>query len=498
MKIGKYSLGIDLGSSSVKVSVLNIDTGKSEGSSSFPKIEMEIMSPEKAWAEQHPKIWWENTCLAIREVMQKSNVSGKDIAAIGIAYQMHGLVIVDKDLEPLRPSIIWCDSRAVEIGERLLEKVGKAKSLASLLNSPGNFTLSKLLWVKENEPKVFEKIYKFMLPGDFIAMKLSDEVQTTPSGLSEGIMWDFLNNEPAGFLFDEAGIGTDLIPSITSNFGIQSRLCVRVASELGLASGIPISYRAGDQPNNAFALGLLNPGEAAANAGTSGVVYGVSEKVNYDPLSRVNTFAHVNHNSGQTRLGVLLCINGTGIANSWFRKLSGASTFETMNEEAGQIPPGSDKLLFLPFGNGAERMLGNRFTGARLLNLDFTAHTNGTIFRAVQEGIACAFKYGMDIMHETGVDVNVIRAGQANLFLSEVFAQSLSGLTGAEIHLFDTDGSLGAARGAALGAGLYSSEEDCFSELKKIRSFTPSPQTTSMYKDLYGEWKEALDKTINS
>lgn len=491
-----YSLGIDLGSSSVKVSILNIDSGKSEGSSTFPKTEMEIIAPHKGWSEQQPQTWWENTCHAIREALQKSNISGNDIAAIGIAYQMHGLVVVDKSLVTLRPSIIWCDSRAVETGERLFEKAGKTKVLASLLNSPGNFTLSKLLWVQENEPGVFVKIYKFMLPGDYIALKLSGEVQTTPSGLSEGIMWNFQKNEPAAFLFDEAGISTGLIPTLTPNFGIQSCLSNRVASELGLSPGTPIAYRAGDQPNNAFALGLLKPGEAAANAGTSGVVYGVSDQVKYDPMSRVNTFAHVNHQSRLTRLGVLLCINGTGIANSWLRKLSGASGYEVMNQAAAQVPAGSGNLIFLPFGNGAERMLGNRFTGAGLCNLDFSTHTPGHVFRAVQEGIACAFRFGMEIMHQTGVDVNVIRAGQANLFLSEVFAHSLSALTGAEIHLFDTDGSLGAARGAALGAGLYSSEEECFSELKKIKSFIPLDQTTGIYDELYGEWKRALQKAI--
>lgn len=488
-----YTLGIDLGSSSVKVSVLDIGTGKRAGSSTCPQNEMEILTPEKGWAEQNPKIWWENTCLGIKDLLYKSNISGNDIAAIGIAYQMHGLVVVDRNLEPLRPAIIWCDSRAVETGERLFAKAGKERALASLLNSPGNFTFSKLLWMQENEPEVYEKIYKFMLPGDYIAMKLSGEPQTTISGLSEGIMWNFVKHELAAFLFEAAGIGTELIPTLTPNFGIQCRLSERVASELGLTPGIPISYRAGDQPNNAFALGLLNPGEAAANAGTSGVVYGISDQLKYDPESRVNTFAHVNHTIRNTRLGVLLCINGTGIANSWFRRFSGVASFETMNQEARQAAPGSGGLLFLPFGNGAERMLGNRITGARLDHLDFNRHTRGDVFRTIQEGIACAFRYGIEIMKETGVDVNVIRAGQANLFQSDVFAQSLSELTRAEIHLFDTDGSLGAARGAALGTGLYASEDECFSGLKKIRSFAPSPGNSNIFDDLYGEWKQALN-----
>lgn len=491
-----YSLGIDLGSSSIKVSVLDIESGKCVGTSSHPGNEMEILAPEKGRAEQNPQTWWENTCLGIKEALQKSNISGKDLAAIGIAYQMHGLVVVDKNLEPLRSSIIWCDSRAVETGDRLFANAGKERTLASLLNSPGNFTLSKLVWVKENEPEVFEKIYKLMLPGDYLAMRLSGEPQTTISGLSEGIMWDFTSHEPAGFLFEAAGIDPGLLADVVPNFGIQCRVSDQVASELGLAPGTPISYRAGDQPNNAFALGLLYPGEASANAGTSGVVYGISDQLKYDRESRVNTFAHVNHTLRDTRLGVLLCINGTGIANSWIRRISGAESFEYMNQEAAKAAPGSGGLLFLPFGNGAERMLGNRVTGARLFNLDFTRHTRGDVFRAVQEGIACAFRHGIEIMMESGVDVQVIRAGQANLFLSEVFTQSLSDLTGAEIHLFDTDGSLGAARGAALGAGLYSTEEECFSQLKKIRTFLPEPLNKSIFDDLYGEWTDALNSNL--
>lgn len=491
-----YTLGIDLGSSSIKVSVLDIASGKRLGASSHPANEMEILAPEKGWAEQNPQTWWENTCLGIKEALQKSKISGKDIAAIGIAYQMHGLVVVDRKLVYLRPSIIWCDSRALETGERLFAKAGKERTLASLLNSPGNFTLSKLIWLKEYEPEVYEKIYKLMLPGDYLAMKLSGEPQTTLSGLSEGIMWDFISHEPAGFLFEAARIDPGLLADVVPNFGIQCRVSDQVASELGLAPGTPISYRAGDQPNNAFALGLLHPGEAAANAGTSGVVYGISDQLKYDRECRVNTFAHVNHTLRDTRLGVLLCINGTGIANSWIRRFSGAESFEYMNQEAAKVVPGSGGLLFLPFGNGAERMLGNRFTGARLYNIDFTRHTRGDVFRAVQEGIACAFRYGIEIMKEIGVDVQVIRAGQANLFLSDLFAQNLSDLTNAVIHLFDTDGSLGAARGAALGAGLYSSEEECFSQLKKTRSFFPIPMNKSTFDDLYVEWTYALNSNL--
>ena len=493
-----YTLGIDLGSSTIKASILDVAQGRRIATATWPEREMAIVAAQPGWAEQDPIAWWDNVCMAVRKLLRHSNLNRKNIKAIGIAYQMHGLVLIDKKFEPIRPSIIWCDSRAVKTGELLAKKAGKEKCLASLLNLPGNFTLSKLLWVKENEAEIYSRIYKIMLPGDYIAMKMTGEVQTTISGLSEGIMWDFSKHDKAGFLFDEAGIDPQFIPGITDTFGMQGRLTATAAKELDLPAGIPISYRAGDQPNNAFSLGLLNPGEVAANAGTSGVVYGISDVTRFDPLSRVNTFAHVNHTETRNRLGVLLCVNGTGIANSWMRRLGEASSYDEMNSKAAQIRPGADKLVFLPFGNGAERMLENRSPGAGFYKLNFNIHTKEHLYRAVQEGIACAFRYGTDILREIGVDVSLIRAGQANMFLSDVFTQCLADFTGAEIQLFETDGSVGAARGAALGAGLYSSANECFAGLKQTASYKPNTSSQSLYQDHYANWKEVLHHTLHN
>lgn len=493
-----YLLGIDIGSSSVKATILNGDSGEIAGSSFYPKNEMIIIARNPGWAEQDPGIWWESLKMSLRQVLSQSRIKSTDLGAIGISYQMHGLVLVDKDKRTIRPSIIWCDSRATEIGAKAFHDIGEDKCLTSLLNSPGNFTASKLMWVKENEPKLYERIEKIMLPGDYIAMKLTGEIHTTVSGLSEGIFWDFRKNELSRLVMDYYGFSDELIPKVTDTFGIQGILLRSAAEELGLNPGTPVTYRSGDQPNNALSLNVMNPGEIAATAGTSGVVYGVSGEIAYDPLSRVNTFAHVNHSRGATRLGVLLCINGTGILNSWINKIVGVKTltYDEMNELAASIPAGSEGVSILPFGNGAERMLGNRDIGAQICGLNFNLHSHAHLFRAAQEGIVFSFKYGMEILKGTGINPKVIRAGYANMFLSPVFRETLANSAGVIIELYNTDGSAGAARGAGIGAGYYKSFADAFSGLRKIGTVEPDPAEIQKVEDTYASWEQNLRRFL--
>jgi xylulokinase len=490
-------LGIDLGSSSVKASVIDGESGKCLISAFYPKDEMRIIAEKPGWAEQDTEIWWSNLKAAIAQCTVKLGNRKNDIGAIGISYQMHGLVTIDINNRVLRPSIIWCDSRAVDYGVQAFNSLGKDFCLSHLLNSPGNFTASKLAWVKENEPVLFSKIHRIMLPGDFIALRLTGEISTSFTGLSEGIFWDFEKNSVSEELMNYFGFDTGILPEAYSSFSIQGTLLRSVSSELGLPEGIPVSYRAGDQPNNALSLNVLNPGEVAATAGTSGVIYGVTDKKKFDPLSRVNTFVHVNHNKTNTRLGVLLCINGTGILNSWLRRYAGANlSYKEMDSVAEKIAPGSEGLIILPFGNGAERMLGNKDTGAQIAGLNFNTHTNAHMFRAAQEGIAFSFRFGLDIMKETGIDPKVIRAGEANMFLSKVFRESLSTITGTAIHLYNTDGSIGAARGAGIGCGYYKSEKDAFDGLAELGITEPESSEMSRIEEAYLKWKNIL-RTLN-
>ena len=489
----RYLLGFDVGSSSVKASLVDAENGKCMASAFFPEKEAPIMAAKAGWAEQDPESWWQYAKSSLKKIMADSGAKGEEIAAIGISYQMHGLVCVGRDLKPLRPAIIWCDSRAVPYGERAFNDLGAEKCLSHLLNSPGNFTAAKLAWVKENEPELFEKIYKIMLPGDYLALRLSGTVNTTVSGLSEGMFWDFRENSVAKFLLDYYGIPASFIPDIVPTFSEQSVVSAEAAAELGLKAGTPITYRGGDQPNNALSLNVFEPGEIAATAGTSGVVYGVLGEVNYDPKSRVNTFAHVNHQADLTRLGVLLCINGTGILNAWMhRNVTFDMGYAEMNDLAAQAPIGSDGVCIMPFGNGAERVLQNRELGCSINGLNFNKHSRPHLVRAAQEGIVFSFCYGMEIMQKMGMDVRKIHAGKANMFLSPLFRDTLAGVSGATIELFETDGSVGAAKGAGMGAGIYADHNEAFATLERLQVIEPDVKNRQAYADAYNHWKEIL------
>ncbi len=491
------SLGYDIGSSSVKASAIDLETGATLASDFLPREEMTIQSPQPGFAEQDSENWWHYVQHVTHALMRTGRVEAGQVASIGISYQMHGLVVVDSDGMPLRPAIIWCDSRAVPIGERAFHALGAEVCLSTLLNSPGNFTASKLRWVRDHEPEIYARIARVLLPGDYIALRMTGESTTTVTGLSEGIFWDFQKGALAKHLLREYDIEERLLAPVVPAIGLQGELTHAAAGALGLREGIPVAYRAGDQPNNAFSLNVLEPGEVAATAGTSGVVYGVTDRAHADPRSRVNLFAHVNHTHELPRLGILLCINGTGILYSWLRRMFGGNvSYQELNGLAAQIPVGSDGLVLLPFGNGAERMLENRSPGGRILGLDLVRHSRGHLVRAAQEGIAFAFQAGMEIMRSMGMSTAVIRAGHANLFLSPVFRQTLATVSGARIELYDTDGAAGAARGAAVGIGAYDTVKEAFASLKMVEAVEPALDASARTEEAYRKWEEALRRSL--
>jgi xylulokinase len=495
-----YLLGFDVGSSSIKAALLDAGTGRLAASASSPKEELRIDAPRPGWAEQDPATWWENAVAAAAELKAAAPKAFEKVLAIGISYQMHGLVLLDKAGEVLRPSIIWCDSRAVQIGEKAFHGLGETSCLSRLLNSPGNFTASKLAWVKENEPQVFARSAVMMLPGDWLAFRMTGEARTTPSGLSEGILWDFTKGDVADMVLDWYGIPRALLPKQTPAFSAQGGLTAAAASALGLKKGIPVCYRAGDQPNNAFSLKVLDPGEAAATAGTSGVVYGVAGTASYDAASRVNSFVHVNHTPAAPRYGVLMCVNGTGILYSWIRKLlvgdTGVVPYEKLNAVAAQAPVGAEGLTVLPYGNGAERTLENRNLGASVLGLDLNRHGIPHLLRAAQEGIAFALQHGLLIMRAMGLEATTIRAGNANMFLSPIFRETFATVTGARLELFDTDGAQGAARGAGIGAGVFPTIADAFVGLTAVQTAEPDRGQRAGCQDAYGRWEKALQREL--
>jgi len=488
-------LGIDIGTSSIKVSVVDSATQQVVSQAQYPDEESLITAVKPGWAEQSPEMWWTHVREAFNRCKANASFQPHDISSIGIAYQMHGLVLVDSNQNLLRDSIIWCDSRAVELGNAAFDSLGHEFCLSHLLNSPGNFTASKLAWVKLNEPGLYDKIDKIMLPGDFIAMKLTGEITTSISALSEGIFWDFQNNTLSRELMDYYGFSDALIPEVRPVFAEHGKVTATVASLTGLKAGTPVTYKSGDQPNNALSLNVLQPGEVAATAGTSGVIYGVSDQLAYDPQSRVNTFAHVNYTQEQKRLGILLCINGTGSLNRWVKNLFGPATnYAQMNQEGSKINIGSDGLRILPFGNGAERMLENRQVGVHFHHIDLNLHTRAHIFRAEQEGIAFSFRYGLDIMRSNGLSPTVIRAGKANLFLSDLFLQAFVNSTGVPVELYENDGSVGAALGSGIGSKLFSAPAEAFSNIKSLQLVEPT--VTEVYEPAYQDWLSLLNKQL--
>lgn len=492
-----YLLGYDIGSSSIKVALVDAMSSKTVDIVQYPESPFDIISRQSGWAEQHPEIWWQNLCLGTKKILEKNNISPRSIEGIGIGYQMHGLVLIDKNQQVLRPSIIWCDSRAVPIGQKAFNDLGKEKCLENYLNSPGNFTASKLKWVKDNEPDIYNKIDKAILPGDYIAMKFSGEVRTTISGLSEAILWDFKKKEIAREVLDYYELEASHIADITPTFSLQGKVTERAAEQSGLVSGIPISYRAGDQPNNALSLSVLNPGEIAATSGTSGVVYGIVDRPKFDERSRVNSFAHVNYEDNFDRIGVLLCLNGAGIQYGWMKHqiALGGRHYEDMERMAGTVPVGSEGLCVLPFGNGAERMLDNKNVNSHMLNLEFNRHTRAHLYRAALEGVAFSFVHGVYLLKEMGMDVDVMRVGNDNMFQSEVFAMTIATLLDCHIEVVDTTGAVGAARGAGVAIGTYGSLEEALSGIEPSKIYEPR-FNHAMCNQAYNYWQSCLDKTL--
>tara|TARA_B110000977_G_scaffold92349_1_gene122394 strand:- start:1490 stop:2971 length:1482 start_codon:yes stop_codon:yes gene_type:complete len=491
-----YYIGFDIGSSSVKVALVNALSGKKIIALHEPQEEMAITALQSDWAEQDPNSWWEYVCKATKRVIREANVSAKEISGIGISYQMHGLVVVDKAGVPLRDSIIWCDSRAVDIGNKAFEDLGEEKCASNLLNSPGNFTASKLKWVKDNESELYEKIYKYMLPGDYIAYKLTGEMNTTKNGLSEGILWDYKEDKVADWLLDYYGINPSLTPTIVQNFTNQGEVDEKGSQESGIPIGTPVIYRAGDQPNNALSLNILKPGDVAATGGTSGVIYAVTDILKSKESSRINNFAHVNYTPKSTNVGKLLCINGAGIMYRWLRNNLGEESYEAMNKKASKVAVGSEGVVVIPFGNGAERMLNSKNIGTHFINLNLNQHSSSHLCRSALEGIAFSFVYGMEILKDDNAKINVIRAGNDNLFRSEIFSNTLATLIGHEIEIYNTTGSVGAARACGLTDGNFEKFGKNITENDHVMTFVPL-KNKEPYEVAYQHWKMELEKFLN-
>ena len=485
-------IGYDIGSSFVKAALIEADSGKPIARARVPEVEIPMEAQELGWAEQHPELWWQYLCQATQKILAEADIKADQISSIGISYQMHGLVLVDRDLNPLRKSIIWCDSRATLYGEKAFEKLGKAYCKDHLLNSPGNFTASKLAWVIENEPELYKKAYKLMLPGDFLATKLSGIPQTTITSLSEGIFWDFKNDEPSKALFDHYQIDQNMVPEVVDNFTVQATVSNLGAKATGLQVGTPITYRAGDQPNNAFTLGARKAGDVVATGGTSGVVYALTDQLSGQELTKVNTFAHIDYKPQQKMFGKLLNLNGAGIQYRWLNQLMGEVGYEKLNQMAQEAPIGSNGLQVFPFGNGAERMLDNKIVNGNISNINFNIHDNNHMVRATLEGIAFALIHGIEILKNDGVDIENLKVGNDNLFLSDVFSKIISDTLGISIQILEATG----AEGAAKASIALSDQRQKNDNINITKTINPNPKFRDESIAWFEKWKTQLLNNI--
>ena len=489
-----FNIGLDIGTSFVKVALTEINSGKAIDLISYPEKEQDIISIKNGWAEQDPNVWWQNSCEAIRLLINRNNINPVNIKGVGVSYQMHGLVMVDSSGKCLRNSIIWCDDRAVDIGKKAYYDLGNQFCVENLLNSPANFTASKLKWIKDNESELFSKIYKIMLPGDYIAYKLSGKINTTKSGLSEGIFWDYKKDKISTELLNYYGIKESIFPEIVPSFGYQCCVDEKGANDTGLTPNTPINYRAGDQPNNALSLNVLTPGQIAATAGTSGVIYAVSSNILTSESERINNFIHVS-NDDNLIIGKLLCINGAGIQYSKLKNDLNIESYDEMNEMSNIPPVGSSNLIYLPFGNGSERMLNNKNIGSKLINFDQNVHEDSFVIRSTLEGIAFAFVYGMQILIKDGVKPVNIRAGNDNLFRSNVFGETIATLLNLNIEIYETTGAIGASRAVDLHLGDFDKFGNNIIENDFLKNYYPQKNKFD-YLNAYNLWLKELKLTL--
>lgn len=485
-------IGYDIGSSFIKAALVDVKTGNPILRARVPEVEIPMQAQQQGWAEQDPNLWWEYLCKATQKLLAEAHIKADQISSIGISYQMHGLVLVDRDLNPLRKSIIWCDSRATPYGDKAFEKLGKTYCKDHLLNSPGNFTASKLAWVIENEPDLYNKTYKLMLPGDFLATKLSGVPQTTITGLSEGIFWDFKNDETSTSLFDYYQINQSLVPEIVDNFKLQATVSHSGAKATGLIAGTPITYRAGDQPNNAYTLGARSTGDVVATGGTSGVVYALTDRLSGEELTKVNTFAHINYQPKQKMFGKLLNLNGAGIQYRWLHQLMGQMSYQKLNQMAAKAPIGSNGLKVFPFGNGAERILDNKIVNGHISNINFNIHDNNHLARATLEGIAFALIYGIEMLKNDGVVIENLKVGNDNLFLSDIFSKTIADTLGISIQMLEATGAEGAAKAGI--AGEKGGQNNHKIHINK--TIEPNPQSKNQSIDSFKNWKKQLINKI--
>jgi xylulokinase len=486
-----YWMGVDVGTGGTRA--LLIDAGGREiAAVTAPHEDMRMEQP--LWAEQRPEDWAQAAVGAIRGVLAKAGAKGDDVRGVGLSGQMHGLVILDRENAVIRPALIWCDQRSQPQVDFINEKLGKDKVLEYTANPVlTGFTLPKLLWVRDHEPRHFERIRKMLLPKDYVRFGLTGEFASEVSDASGTAVFDVVRRRWSFEMIDGLGLDRSILPACNESSEISGVISAQAAALTGLKAGTPVVGGGGDQAASAVGNGIVEPGVVSCTLGTSGVVFAHMEKVAYDPQGRVHTFCH----AVRDKWHVMGVTQGAGLSLQWLRnQLAPGATYDALTAEAATAPAGSQGLFWLPY------LMGERTPHldpqARGGWIGLTAkHTRGDLIRAVIEGVSYSQKDCLDVIEPLGVAISSVRAsggGARSLFWRQILAD----VFGKRVARLETqEGSAyGAALLAMVGTGEYASvPEACAATIREADSVEPRAAESALYSrahDVYRALYPAL------
>jgi xylulokinase len=486
-----YMMGIDVGTSGTRAVIVRPD-GHVAGAATGDHEPMRMAKP--GWAEQSPENWWQATIIAVRAALAEAGLKGADITAIGLSGQMHGVILLDKDCAVLRPALIWCDQRSQTQCDWITSRVG-AERLIQLVSNPAltGWSAPKLLWIRDNEPAIYERAAHCLLPKDFVRFRLTGEFATDVSDASGTLLFDVTHRCWSAEMLAALEIDPSLFPRAYESPEITGEITAEVAKLTGLAAGTPVVGGGGDQAASAIGNGIVEPGLTSATLGTSGVIFAYTEEPKLDPGGRIHTFCH----AVPGKWHVMGVTQGAGLSLRWFRENFGASeawlarqigldTYDLIIKEAEQAPPGSLGLLWLPY------LMGERTphldAQARGMWFGLTAaHTRAHVIRSILEGVAFSLRDSLEIFKELGIPVEQIRASGGGS-RSPVWRQIQADIYGKElVTLRTSEGSaLGAALLAGVGGGIYSSVQESARQAIQIQeSVAPRAAVAPAYDRLY-------------
>jgi xylulokinase len=496
-----YFLGIDAGTGGTRALILD-ENGRIAGSATE---EHELFaSPEIGWAEQRPEDWWRACGIAVQNALNNANIAGDEIACVGYSGQMHGAVMLDAADAVVRPALIWCDVRTEKQCRDLTEKIG-AERLIQLTCNPAlpNFTLTKFLWVRENEPENWKRVRSVMLPKDYVRFRMTGERAIDVADASGTLLLDVSKRSWSREVLEAAEIDVSMLPALYESQEVCGKVSEAGARATGLKAGTPVVAGAGDQAAGATGMGIVVPGAVSATIGTSGVVFAATDRPALDSKGRLHTFCH----AVPERWHVMGVTQAAGLSLRWFRDQFGAGPddgrdpYERLTEEAARVPAGSEGLLWAPYLMGERTPHLDPNARGALIGLT-ASHTRGHIVRAILEGIAFSLKDTFTLFEEMGVPVTRIRLGGGGA-RSALWRQIQADVYGQEVEIVATEegAAYGAAILAAVGAGKWGSVDAACNEIVHTEQrIAPQPEITKLLQERYAAYRRMYPaiKTVGS